>query len=44
MHFVRMLEAQITVFNQGSILVEGDADQVLNDKRVREVYLGYRAR
>jgi branched-chain amino acid transport system ATP-binding protein len=44
MHFVRMLEAQITVFNQGSILVEGDADQVLNDSRVREVYLGNRAR
>jgi branched-chain amino acid transport system ATP-binding protein len=43
-HFVRMLEAQITVFNQGSILVEGDADQVLNDSRVREVYLGNRAR
>ena len=44
MHFVRMLEAQITVFNQGSILVEGDPDQVLNDPRVREVYLGNRAR
>jgi urea transport system ATP-binding protein len=42
MHFVRMLEAQITVFNQGSILVEGDPDQVLNDPRVREVYLGNR--
>jgi branched-chain amino acid transport system ATP-binding protein/urea transport system ATP-binding protein len=44
MHFVRMLEAQITVFNQGSILVEGTADHVLNDQRVREVYLGTRAR
>jgi branched-chain amino acid transport system ATP-binding protein len=44
MHFVRMLEAQITVFNQGSILVEGDPDQVLNDPRVHEVYLGNRAR
>jgi branched-chain amino acid transport system ATP-binding protein len=44
MHFVRMLEAQITVFNQGSILVEGNADHVLNDPRVREVYLGTRAR
>jgi branched-chain amino acid transport system ATP-binding protein len=44
MHFVRMLEAQITVFNQGSILVEGDPDRVLNDPRVREVYLGNRAR
>jgi ABC-type uncharacterized transport system ATPase subunit len=44
MHFVRMLEAEITVFNQGSILVQGSADQVLNDPRVREVYLGSRAR
>jgi branched-chain amino acid transport system ATP-binding protein len=44
MHFVRMLEAEITVFNQGAILVEGSADQVLNDPRVREVYLGNRAR
>jgi ABC-type uncharacterized transport system ATPase subunit len=39
-----MLEAQITVFNQGAILVEGSADSVLNDVRVREVYLGNRAR
>lgn len=44
MHFVRMLEARITVFNQGAILVEGSADSVLNDVRVREVYLGNRAR
>jgi branched-chain amino acid transport system ATP-binding protein len=44
MHFVRMLEAEITVFNQGSILVQGSADQVLNDPRVREVYLGSRTR
>lgn len=44
MHFVRMLESQITVFNQGAILVEGNADSVLNDVRVREVYLGNRAR
>ncbi len=44
MHFVRMLEAEITVFNQGTILVQGSADQVLNDPRVREVYLGSRTR
>ena len=44
MLFVRMLEAQITVFNQGAILVEGGAGTVLNDPRVREVYLGNRAR
>jgi len=44
MHFVRMLDAAITVFHQGAILVEGRGDQVLADPRVREVYLGSRAR
>ncbi|MFO1109318.1 MAG: ATP-binding cassette domain-containing protein [Bradyrhizobium sp.] len=44
MHFVRMLETDITVFSQGRILMEGNADTVLNDPRVREVYLGNRAR
>jgi ABC-type uncharacterized transport system ATPase subunit len=44
MHFVRMLGGRITVFHQGAILVEGGADEVLSDARVREVYLGSRAR
>lgn len=44
MHFVRMLDARITVFHQGAILVEGRAAEVLGDARVREVYLGSRAR
>ncbi|MCZ7658511.1 MAG: ATP-binding cassette domain-containing protein [Xanthobacteraceae bacterium] len=44
MHFVRMLDARITVFHQGAILVEGRADAVLADPSVREVYLGSRAR
>jgi ABC-type uncharacterized transport system ATPase subunit len=44
MHFVRMLGGVVTVFHQGAILVEGKADQVLSDARVREVYLGSRAR
>jgi branched-chain amino acid transport system ATP-binding protein len=44
MHFVRMLGGRITVFHQGAILVEGAADAVLSDARVREVYLGNRAR
>jgi branched-chain amino acid transport system ATP-binding protein len=44
MHFVRMLDARITVFHQGAILVEGRAGEVLADPRVREVYLGSRAR
>jgi branched-chain amino acid transport system ATP-binding protein len=42
MQFVRMLEAPITVFHQGSILMEGEADVVLSDQRVREVYVGKR--
>jgi branched-chain amino acid transport system ATP-binding protein len=44
MHFVRMLDARITVFHQGAILTEGRADAVLTDPKVREVYLGSRAR
>ena len=42
--FVRLLGARVTVFHQGSILVEGPSSTVLNDARVREVYLGNRAR
>jgi ABC-type uncharacterized transport system ATPase subunit len=44
MHFVRMLDAHITVFHQGAILTEGRAEAVLTDQKVREVYLGSRAR
>ncbi|HEY0879390.1 MAG TPA: ATP-binding cassette domain-containing protein [Zeimonas sp.] len=44
MEFVRLLGSRVTVFHQGSILVEGTADAVLDDARVREVYLGDRAR
>ena len=43
MHFVKMLGGQITVLHQGSILMEGAADKVLADPRVREVYIGNRA-
>lgn len=43
MEFVRMLGGNVTVFYQGAVLVEGPADQVLNDARVREVYIGNRA-
>ncbi|MEZ5657838.1 MAG: ATP-binding cassette domain-containing protein [Burkholderiaceae bacterium] len=43
MQFVRMLGADITVFHQGSIMIEGPADRVLTDARVREVYIGNRA-
>jgi len=43
MEFVRMLGARITVFHQGAVLIEGPAQQVLADARVREVYIGNRA-
>ncbi|MCX7228549.1 MAG: ATP-binding cassette domain-containing protein [Burkholderiales bacterium] len=43
MHFVRMLDSLVTVFHQGSILIEGPADAVLSDAKVREVYIGSRA-
>ena len=44
MEFVRMLGAKITVFHQGAVLTEGPPEQVLSDPRVREVYIGSRAR
>jgi len=44
MEFVRMLGSRVTVFHQGAILVEGAADRVLNDAKVREVYIGNRAK
>jgi len=43
MQFVRMLNAEITVLHQGSVLIEGPPDVVLSDKKVREVYVGNRA-
>jgi branched-chain amino acid transport system ATP-binding protein/urea transport system ATP-binding protein len=44
MEFVRMLSARITVFHQGAVLTEGAPEKVLSDARVREVYIGNRAR
>jgi len=44
MEFVRMLGSTVTVFHQGAILIEGPAGKVLDDPRVREVYIGNRAR
>ena len=44
MHFVRMLGGQVTVLHQGAILMEGSTEQVLSDARVREVYIGNKAK
>ncbi|MDN3516391.1 urea ABC transporter ATP-binding protein UrtD [Aquisalimonas lutea] len=40
MDFVRSIARQVTVLHQGSVLAEGSMDQVQNNPRVREVYLG----
>jgi urea transport system ATP-binding protein len=40
MVFVRQLASKVTVLHQGSVLCEGSLDQVQNDERVIEVYLG----
>lgn len=40
MQFIRMIGNQVTVFHQGAILIEDHVETVLNDQRVREVYLG----
>ena len=40
MDFIRRLESNVTVLNQGSVLCEGSMDKIQNDPRVIEVYLG----
>ena len=40
MQFIRMIANRVTVFHQGAILMEDHVDVVLNDERVRDVYLG----
>jgi urea transport system ATP-binding protein len=40
MEFVRSLARKVTVLHEGRVLCEGPVDQVQQDPRVREVYLG----
>ena len=40
MDFVRALNSRVTVLHQGTVLSEGSMDQVQNDPKVIEVYLG----
>lgn len=40
MVFVRQIARKVTVLHQGTVLCEGTVDQVQNDDRVMEVYLG----
>lgn len=40
MTFVRQIARKVTVLHQGHVLCEGSVDEVQNDERVKEVYLG----
>ena len=40
MDFVRSIARKVTVLHQGSVLAEGSMDDIQNDPRVVEVYLG----
>jgi urea transport system ATP-binding protein len=40
MEFVRSIARTVTVLHEGHVLAEGPMDQVQNDQRVIDVYLG----
>lgn len=40
MQFIRMIAKTVTVLHQGAVLIEDDVAVVLEDPRVRDVYLG----
>ena len=40
MQFIRSLAETVTVFFQGSILIEDDVNVVMSDSKVRDIYLG----
>ena len=40
MEFIRRLESNVTVLNQGSVLCEGSMDEIQKDQNVIDVYLG----
>ena len=41
MDFVKQIASKVTVMHQGKILAEGTMDQVQNDPKVIDVYLGH---
>jgi urea transport system ATP-binding protein len=40
MEFIRSIAKRVTVLNQGSVLAEGNMDDIQNNEAVRRVYLG----
>ena len=43
MQFIRMIAKQVTVFNQGSVLVEDTVENIMCNPQVRDIYLGKQA-
>ena len=43
MQFIRMIAKQVSVFNQGSVLVEDAVENILRNPLVRDIYLGKQA-
>ena len=43
MQFIRMIARQVTVFNQGSVLVEDSVENIMRNPQVRDIYLGKQA-
>lgn len=43
MQFIRMIASQVTVFSQGSILMEGGVENIMRNPLVRDIYLGKQA-
>jgi branched-chain amino acid transport system ATP-binding protein len=40
MQFVRMIAERVSVFHEGRTLMEAQVDEVMRDRRVRDIYLG----
>jgi ABC-type uncharacterized transport system ATPase subunit len=43
MQFIRMIARKVTVFHQGQILAEDAVERIMQDERVRDIYLGKEA-
>ena len=43
MQFIRMIAKQVTVFNQGTVLVEDTVESIMRNPQVRDIYLGKQA-
>ena len=43
MQFIRSIASTVTVFHQGTILIEDDVETVMSDPHVRNIYLGKKA-